>query len=142
MVEHAAVNRRVVSSSLTEAAKKEEQCGRSPCCSSFFVNFFRLALTVLRFGRRIAAVCTTLAWCAAEVVSSSLTEAAKEESSVDVVYAAFFFYYFFRLQLTVLCFGRCMAVVCTKLAWCAAECRQLLEVPKKKELHQNGVPSY
>ncbi|WP_249296325.1 hypothetical protein, partial [Fumia xinanensis] len=49
----------------------------------FFVNFFRLALTVLRFGRRIAAVCTTLAWCAAEVVSSSLTGGVIRKDSVD-----------------------------------------------------------
>ena len=49
LVEHAAVNRRVVGSSLTEASQKEEQWTRSMLLFPF-VNFFRLALTVLRFG--------------------------------------------------------------------------------------------
>ena len=66
-VEHAAVNRRVVCSSQTGGAKREGSVDDSPCCFPFCFLYL-LSQSTLCFGRRIAAVCTTLAWCAAEVV--------------------------------------------------------------------------
>ena len=104
-VEHAAVNRRVVCSSQTGGAKREGSVDDSPCCFPFCFLYL-LSQSTLCFGRRIAAVCTTLAWCAAEVVcrhcaqhseASLLEEPKKKELGQK---PGSFFFIFFCFVLT------------------------------------------
>ena len=98
-VEHAAVNRRVVCSSQTGGAKREGSVDDSPCCFPFCFLYL-LSQSTLCFGRRIAAVCTTLAWCAAEVVcrhcaqhsEASLLEEPKKKELGQKPGSFFFFF--------------------------------------------------